>query len=108
MSVLPGSIRTNIARNARISDTDDLAFIDTDIAESFTARPSITPDRAAIDIISGLESRATRLVIGTDGKILDFLARTNPKNYPKLIQLSIKNNSLETKKSIFRKPSKVL
>lgn len=78
--VHPGGIRTGIAANARVAAATD----PTEAArgkEDFAKVLRHPADRAAEEIIEAAIARRPRLLIGTDAKALDLLARITPSRY---------------------------
>ena len=77
MSVHPGGIKTNIARNARggVSESGDREADLKQIEESFRT----TPEDAAKTILNGVKRGKTRVKIGKDARFFDFLARLVPE-----------------------------
>ena len=43
------------------------------------------PVKAARIIVDGIESKRPRILVGTDAKITDLLARLTPRRYTKLV-----------------------
>jgi NAD(P)-dependent dehydrogenase (short-subunit alcohol dehydrogenase family) len=72
-SVHPGGIKTNIARNARYAEIDEIA------TEQFEKSFITTPEKAAQTIIRGIQRKKTRVLVGPDAKLLYFLTRLSPK-----------------------------
>jgi hypothetical protein len=48
------------------------------------------PDKAARDIVDGMERHAYRVLIGSDAKLVDFLYRLNPRRAAAFIAKQIK------------------
>jgi len=80
--VHPGGIKTNIVRNARMTDTDTTR--DEAIA-SFDALAHTTAESAAAQIIKAIEKRKKRLLIGLDAKFISVISRLFPVNYPRFM-----------------------
>jgi short-subunit dehydrogenase len=78
LCVHPGGIRTNIANRARITDSSMVADSDQEMRDNFLKMVRTTPEQAAHVIISAIESGKTRVLIGTDARIMDFLFRLAP------------------------------
>jgi NAD(P)-dependent dehydrogenase (short-subunit alcohol dehydrogenase family) len=72
-SVHPGGIKTNIARNARYAQTDEIA------TKEFEKSFITTPEKAAQTIIRGIQRKKTRVLVGRDAKLLYLLTRLSPK-----------------------------
>jgi NADP-dependent 3-hydroxy acid dehydrogenase YdfG len=82
VTVHPGGIRTNIARNARIrKDPQGLGRSHEQMAAAFEAITMTTPDKAAEIICRGLERGQARILVGPDAYVFDALARVAPTHY---------------------------
>jgi len=83
--VHPGGIATNIAENAR-----NPRGINSDEVERRRERArqmlTLSPDIAAATIIDGIETRAWRVLIGSDAKKIALLQRLFPVRYWKIIR----------------------
>ena len=85
-SVHPGGIKTSIVRNARIAEkTMDVSKKEYNSFFERTAKT--TPEKAAADIIKGLEKKRRRILVGMDAKIMDFIARVFPSSYERILGL---------------------
>ena len=84
-SVHPGGIKTNIARNSRISSTQDIAQAKATMAKFEKVALKMPPAKAADVIIDGIKKDKSRILIGTDAKALDFIVRLFPNSYHKII-----------------------
>lgn len=79
ITVHPGGIKTNIARNARIrQDPFGLGRPPEEVAAAFESMLRTTPEKAAAVIHRGVEHGKARILIGTDAYLLDALARIAP------------------------------
>jgi short-subunit dehydrogenase len=80
--VHPGGIKTAIARNAVTAeglDQEELAhFFDKKLA-------STTAQKAARVILDGVSKNKARVLVGTDAKALDLLARVTGSGYQRLV-----------------------
>ncbi len=89
--VHPGGIKTNIARDARISDS--VAEVTGSSLEATMAEYEKlfihTPDSAAKVILDGVKKNKRRVLIGADARVYDGLARIMPSGYQKLITKAI-------------------
>jgi NAD(P)-dependent dehydrogenase (short-subunit alcohol dehydrogenase family) len=82
VTVHPGGITTNIARNARIrKDPEGLGRTKEQMAAQFEAVTMTTPDKAAEIIHKGLERGRARILVGPDAYLFDALARIAPTHY---------------------------
>lgn len=80
MGVFPGGINTNIIRNSQVPVEagveklrDRFAFL------------LLTPQKVAEKIVHGIEHGRTRLILGIDAVVMDFLGRISPRFAPGLI-----------------------
>ncbi|GAA1875700.1 SDR family NAD(P)-dependent oxidoreductase [Pseudonocardia ailaonensis] len=78
--VHPGGIRTNVARNARLGSGVDTAEAERHRA-LFAKLLSYPPEKAAAEILDGVEKRRTRVLIASSAKVPDLLARALPGAY---------------------------
>ena len=84
-SVHPGGIKTNIARAARMSGST-LGDVSADeAAEQFDRAARTTPDQAAAEILDGVRSKARRVLVGWDAKLMDAMQRALPTSYQGLV-----------------------
>ena len=82
VTVHPGGITTNIARNARIrKDPEGLGRTKEQMAAQFEAMTMTSPDKAAMIIHKGLERGRSRILVGPDAYVFDALARLMPTHY---------------------------
>ncbi len=92
--VHPGGVRTNIARNARLSGPD----VDGRQAEQirrFTEKAlTLPPEEAARQIVAAVQARKPRLVITRVAKLADVLARVAPGRYWNLIERQVRGRGL--------------
>jgi short-subunit dehydrogenase len=78
-AVFPGAVATNITANSGVTIPID------DAAAATQPRKTTTPERAARDILDGVENNAYRVLIGRDAKLMDILYRLTPKRSARLI-----------------------
>jgi NAD(P)-dependent dehydrogenase (short-subunit alcohol dehydrogenase family) len=82
VTVHPGGVRTNIARNGRLnSDPKGLGRSKDEIADEFEKIVRTTPERAAEVIHRGVDSGRARILIGADAHVFDLLTRITPTHY---------------------------
>jgi len=82
VTVHPGGIRTNIARNARVrKDPEGRGRSHEQMAADFEAITMTTPDKAAEIICRGVERGQARILVGPDAYVFDALARVTPTHY---------------------------
>jgi NAD(P)-dependent dehydrogenase (short-subunit alcohol dehydrogenase family) len=86
VTVHPGGIQTNIARNARVrKDPEGKGRSREQLVSEFESILMTTPDKAAAVIVSGVERGKARILIGPDAYLFDTLARVAPTHYYDLI-----------------------
>ena len=82
VTVHPGGIKTNIARNARVrKDPQGRGRTHEQMAAEFEALLRTTPDRAAEIICRGVDRGKARILVGPDAYVFDALARVAPTHY---------------------------
>jgi NADP-dependent 3-hydroxy acid dehydrogenase YdfG len=82
VTVHPGGITTNIARNARVRrDPMGLGRTKEEMAAQFEAVTMTSPDRAAAIIHAGVDRGKARILVGPDAYLFDALARITPTHY---------------------------
>jgi len=82
VTVHPGGITTNIARNARVrTDPEGLGRTREQLAAQFEAATLTSPDKAAEIIHRGVERGKARILVGPDAYVFDALARIAPTHY---------------------------
>lgn len=80
--VHPGGIKTNIARLARGGDS---ALTPEERGREFEKLAKTTPEVAAQKIISAIEKRKKRLLIGLDAVVISLISRLFPVNYTRFM-----------------------
>jgi hypothetical protein len=80
--VHPGGIKTNIARVARGGDQ---SMTSDERGREFEKLARTTPEAAAQKIISAIERRRKRLLIGVDAAIISLVSRLFPVGYSRFI-----------------------
>lgn len=88
--VHPGGIRTRIAEDARVAGSLSAAEAADAAAgkRAFARLLTFPPDRAAERIVTAIERRRPRLLIGPSGAVLDGLARVVPARYGTLLAIA--------------------
>ncbi|HEY2320458.1 MAG TPA: SDR family NAD(P)-dependent oxidoreductase [Solirubrobacteraceae bacterium] len=82
VTVHPGGVKTNIARNARYHAHPLRGDMSHDEAvKSFDAMAFTTPDKAARTIHEGVKAGRSRILVGPDAYMFDALARVAPTRY---------------------------
>ncbi len=84
-SVHPGGIRTNIARNARLSGELPGNASRDELNEQFERAARTTPERAAEIILRGVEKNKRRVLIGPEAYVIDWVQRLFPTGYQRLL-----------------------
>jgi NAD(P)-dependent dehydrogenase (short-subunit alcohol dehydrogenase family) len=79
--VHPGGVKTNIARAARTAEDADRD----ELAGAFDRVARTSPEKAAATILSGVERRRARILVGGDAKVLDLLQRLTGSGYQALV-----------------------
>lgn len=82
LSVHPGGIKTNIARNARHHDEVSKQKM----TKGFEQGAKTTATSAASQIIKAMAASKTRVIVGTDAKIMDKVVRLFPTGYTRLVR----------------------
>ncbi|HLA36706.1 MAG TPA: SDR family NAD(P)-dependent oxidoreductase [Rhodocyclaceae bacterium] len=85
LCVHPGGIRTNIANKARIVDASMIAPDAETMCANFQQIARTTAEEAAAAIIKAIEHGKTRLLIGADAKMFDYLYRLAPTYSSKIL-----------------------
>lgn len=84
--VHPGGVATSIAENARVP----AGATEEEIArrrEKYRKLLRLPPEVAAETIVRGIERRKTRVLIGSDARVISAVARLLPSSYWKLLAL---------------------
>jgi NADP-dependent 3-hydroxy acid dehydrogenase YdfG len=82
VTVHPGGITTNIARNARMRrDPEGRGRSKEQMAAQFEAMTMTSPEKAAAIIHHGVERGKARILVGPDAYLFDTLARVAPTHY---------------------------
>jgi NADP-dependent 3-hydroxy acid dehydrogenase YdfG len=85
--VHPGGIKTAVARNATVSDSEDAATF----AEFFDRHLALhSPEMAAATIVDGVRNGRARVVIGWEAKALDMLSRLTGSGYQRVLATAVK------------------
>jgi NADP-dependent 3-hydroxy acid dehydrogenase YdfG len=86
VTVHPGGVTTNIARNARVrQDPEGLGRTKEQMAAQFEKVTMTSPDKAAAIIHKGVERGKARILVGPDAYLFDALARIAPTHYYSVI-----------------------
>ncbi|HET6530106.1 MAG TPA: SDR family NAD(P)-dependent oxidoreductase [Actinoplanes sp.] len=84
-TVHPGGIRTRIAETATIGAAVPAEMIGPQ-REAITALLTYPPEKAAAEILDGVQRRRARVLIAASAKVPDLLARLLPVSHMRLIQ----------------------
>ncbi|MDY6795162.1 MAG: SDR family NAD(P)-dependent oxidoreductase [Actinomycetota bacterium] len=99
--VHPGGVRTNIAREARISESllEETGIAAEEMSRNFDRMAISTPEKAAAKIVEGIKKNKHRVLIGPDAYLFDILQRLCPTFYLKTISAyaRLANRILEKK-----------
>jgi len=77
LSVHPGGISTNIVKNAKWKHDDAEEIKESN--KKFQQLAKTTPTQAAATIIKAVEGNKNRVRIGSDARMIDYLARFSPE-----------------------------
>jgi NAD(P)-dependent dehydrogenase (short-subunit alcohol dehydrogenase family) len=87
ITVHPGGIRTNIARNGRMNaDPRGLGRSRDELVAEFDALTRTSPERAAKVIHRGVDGGRARILIGADAHLFDALTRITPTHYYEVLE----------------------
>lgn len=82
ITVHPGGVKTNIARNGRLrTDPRGLGRSPDQLADEFEKLVRTTPERAAEIIHRGVDAGKARILVGHDAYFFDFVTRLTPTHY---------------------------
>jgi len=82
VTIHPGGIKTNIARNARVrKDPEGRGRTHEQMAAEFEAILMTSADKAAEIICRGVQRGKARILVGPDAYVFDALARVTPTHY---------------------------
>jgi len=89
--VHPGGIKTNIARNARVTETKGL--VDEKSTRDFEKAFITTPEKAAAEVVNAIMKNKRRVLIGPDAIVIDALQRLLPTHYQRILEIGAKRRS---------------
>ena len=78
LCVHPGGVRTRIVDNARMADLSLAELTQQQMRDVFALNARTSPEQAAEAIVRAIERGQTRLMIGWDARIADWLYRIHP------------------------------
>lgn len=91
--VHPGGIKTNIARNARMTESMDQISGGAGaekMRDKFESLFITSPEQAAQTILSAVRANKRRILVGPDAHALDIMQRMLPVTYQKVVTSSFK------------------
>ena len=91
LSVHPGGIRTNIANDARMSDSiKSMGMNPEKSAKAFNKLLRMPAEEAAQQILDAVLKNKRRVLIGNDAKTLDLIQRVLPTGYQRITAMATK------------------
>ncbi len=78
LCVHPGGVRTHIVDNARMADLSLAELTQQQMRDGFALNARTSPEQAAEAIVQAIERGQTRLMIGLDARVADWLYRIHP------------------------------
>jgi NAD(P)-dependent dehydrogenase (short-subunit alcohol dehydrogenase family) len=84
--VYPGGIKTNIVRSAHVHPDLSDGRTREEHAEEFEERARTTPEQAAQVIHDGVDAGRTRILVGSDARFVDALARIAPSSTVRVLE----------------------
>jgi len=85
-TVHPGGIKTNIARNGRMRESlGRLGSSAESVAAEFDKIAMTTPEKAARQIVNGVQRNRRRILVGPDAKALDLVSRLPAGLYQRVL-----------------------
>ncbi len=93
-TVHPGGIKTNIAKNARMRDLDELVEDSEEARAEFEKLFITTPAKAAHQILRAIQRDRRRALIGPDAKVLDLVSRLPAGVYQRAIAVGTRRRSV--------------
>ncbi|MCU1350819.1 MAG: putative Short-chain dehydrogenase/reductase [Acidimicrobiales bacterium] len=85
-TVHPGGVKTNIVRHARLHDPAAGGPVDQEQAHRRFSRIALTsPEKAASQILTGVERNRRRVLVGPDAKAIDLVARLPAGLYQRVL-----------------------
>lgn len=89
--VHPGGIKTNIARNARVTETKGM--VDAKSTREFEKAFITTPEKAAEAVVGAIMKNSRRLLIGPDAVAIDIMQRLLPTQYQRILEVGAKQRA---------------
>jgi len=89
--VHPGGIKTNIARNARVTETKGM--VDAKSTRDAEKVFITTPEKAAEAVVGAIMKNSRRLLIGPDAVAIDLIQRILPTQYQRILEIGAKQRA---------------
>lgn len=89
--VHPGGIKTNIAKNARVTESKGL--VDEKSTRDFEKMFMTTPETAAKEVVNAILKNKRRLLIGPDAVVIDAMQRLLPTKYQLILEMGAKQRA---------------
>lgn len=89
--VHPGGIKTNIAKNARVTPTKGM--VDERSTRDFEKAFITTPEKAAEAVVGAIMKNSRRLLIGPDAVAIDLVQRLLPTQYQRILVAGAKRQA---------------
>jgi NAD(P)-dependent dehydrogenase (short-subunit alcohol dehydrogenase family) len=84
-SVHPGGVKTNIVNSAKFGQQIGSTLSDEERKATFNEKlAKTTPERAAEIIMDGMQRDKSRILVGNDARLFDFIQRLMPQRYQKI------------------------
>ena len=92
-TIYPGGVATNITGNSISAGSRTEEEREADL-EKFRTNLVTSPERAGETIVAGLRKKRARILIGTDAKVLDWMARLRPAGYIRTVLGELRKKGL--------------
>jgi short-subunit dehydrogenase len=89
--VHPGGIKTNIAKNARVTETRGM--VDAKSTREFEKAFITTPEKAAEAVVGAIMKNSRRLLIGPDAVAIDIMQRLLPTQYQRILEVGARQRA---------------
>lgn len=88
--VHPGGVKTNVVKNALLRGEWTTKEMHQKSIAGFERQARTTSESAARQILDAVENRKDRLIIGVDGRAIDFVSRLFPVRYTGMMHAQLK------------------
>jgi short-subunit dehydrogenase len=95
-TALPGGIRTNIARNARVDESVAGFGAADEGATEFDRLARTSPEKAARRILAGVAQDRRRVLVGPDAVALDLVSRLPTSWYQRVLEAAARRRRRRT------------